>query len=241
MLCTCPSKKSKHKFQQIPTININYRLNALLNKLNAADPLAPIYCYIMDSVKEDDNHLRHTGSGPNWQGGIITLCTCKHLMRTYPDVKQGTWIAGFSNSKAGRGENFLIYLMRIAQTFESHYDLWYHLTEESREAKAADINPLGDIFRPLGRETQEHPYEPSQYYEPCKDHSHGRNQYWHRDIKYTTKKGKHPLLLVGDENYSFVWDQYLITFKENIGRGQRRLTLKEFKIHLQDSEGERFF
>lgn len=239
MLCTCPSRKNALNYQQIPTTGCNYSLNRLRTLLNAADPSAPIYCYVMTSVRNRDSILQHKGSGPNWQGGTITLCTCKHFMRTFSDIKQGTWITGFSGVSAFEGKNYLIYLMRVAQTFESHYDLWYHLPEEVREAKAADIHPLGDIFRPLGRDTQQSPFNPAKYHEPCQGHSHGRNQHWHKDINYHMKNGKHHLLCVGDKDYSFVWDKCMVTIDHNIGRGQKKLELKEYKSHLQDSECER--
>ena len=230
MLCTCSGKRDILRYQPISKMNCNCGRNNIKTILNTTDLSATIYYYVMKTVKRDGDILRHTGSGPNWQGGVITLCTCKHLMRTYPDCKQRTWIAGFSNSNAGEESNFLMYLMRVGQTFESHYDLWYSLPEEVREAKAADKNPLGDIYKPLGRETQKSPFDPAIYLEPCRNHSH--KHCWKEDIKYKTKGGIHPLLLVGDVKYSFVWNQRMITFKGSIGRGQRKFNLGEFLNHL---------
>jgi hypothetical protein len=156
-------------------------------------------------------------------------------MRTFSGIEKGTWIAGFSNISAGHGENFLIYFMRIGQTFESHYDLWDYLPEEVRKAKAADVNPFGDIYRPSGRETQQFPNDPSKYHKPCRGHSHSHCHQWHKDIKYTAKKGIDPLLLVGDAKYSFAWDQCMITFKGSIGRGQRKFKLCEFLDRLHEA------
>ena len=231
MLCTCSGKRDILRYQPISKMNCNCGRNNIKTILNTTDLSATIYYYVMKTVKRDGDILRHTGSGPNWQGGVITLCTCKHLMRTYPDIKRGTWIAGFSNFEAGEGNNFLMYLMRVRQTCESHFTLWNFLPEEVREAKATDMNPLGDIYRPLGIETQESPFDPAMYSKPCRNHSHKHN--WRKDIKYITKKGIHPLLLTGDVKYSFVWNQCIITLKGNIGRGQRRLDLAEFLKHLQ--------
>jgi hypothetical protein len=155
-------------------------------------------------------------------------------MRTYPDCKEGTWIAGFSNVGAGHGENFLIYLMRIAQTFESHYDLWYHLHEEVREAKATDMNPLGDIFRPLGKETQESPFDPNKYHKPCQNHRHKKD--YDKDINYMDRRNKRrAVLLVGDVKYSFVWDQYMINFEGSTRWRQKKFTLGEFLDHLREA------
>jgi hypothetical protein len=154
-------------------------------------------------------------------------------MRTYPDCKQGTWIAGFSNFSAGKGNNFLIYLMRVGKTYESHYALWNSLPEEVGKVKAADANPLGDIYRPLGGETQESPFDPEKYYEPCQNHSHKKD--YDKDINYLNRRNeRRAALLVGDVKYSFVWDQYMITLDRSIGRGQRKLSLKGFLNKLQE-------
>jgi hypothetical protein len=228
--CTCSSRRSTSYYQSIPNKKCNCNLNSIINHLNATDTSAPIYYYVMKTVKRVGDTLLHHGSGPNWQGGVITLCTCKHLMRTYPDMKQGTWIAGFSGASSNEWKNCLIYLMRVEKTYESNYALWNSLPEEVREAKAADVNPLGDIYRPLSRETQKSPFDPAMYLEPCRNHSH--KHCWKEDIKYKTKGGIHPLLLVGDMKYSFVWNQCMITFDCSIGRGQRRLKLAEFLNHL---------
>lgn len=36
-----------------------------------------VYCYIVTSVKDRGGLFVQTGSAPNFQGGLITLCTCK--------------------------------------------------------------------------------------------------------------------------------------------------------------------
>jgi len=237
MPCTYYSRKKELHYQPIPMTGRNYGINKLRQSLNSADLSAPIYCYVMTTIRNYDGTLQHIGSGPNWQGGIITLCTCKHLMRTYPDIKKDTWIAGFSTVCAcDDGRNHLMYLMRVGQTYKSHYALWYFLPEEVREVKATDMNPLGDVCRPLGKDTRKAPFDPAKYRKPCRDHSHRDCSKWHEDIKYTTKKDKHPLLCVGDEDYSFVWDQSMIILDHSIGRGQRKLCLSEFLSHLQDVE-----
>lgn len=191
-----------------------------------------MYSYVMSTVCRDGNSLRHYGSGPNWQGGIITLCTCKHEMRTYPDCKQGTWVAGFCGVGVGDGRNFLIYLMRVGDAFESHWKLWHRLPGEVRSAKAADTNPVGDVYKPLGRDTQKDPFNICRYHQPHK--SHGRKYNWPADINYQRNNNcRRAALLVGDRDHSFVWDQRRIVFDRNIGRGQRTHSLKDFLKCLQ--------
>ena len=58
-----------------------------------------VYGYVMSSVKLNGKLLRQTGTGPNFQGGCVTLCTCKHRMRTSLPSKEwaNKWIAGFTS------------------------------------------------------------------------------------------------------------------------------------------------
>jgi hypothetical protein len=78
---------------------------------------ATVYCYVITTVKNRGGQLVQNGSAPNFQGGMITLCTCKHPMRSFlePDEWKGTWIAGFTTVTAGQGGNALVYLMEISQ------------------------------------------------------------------------------------------------------------------------------
>ncbi len=241
MLCTCPSGKNEPNYQPLPSSGplkqmSNYRLERLKARIKSQNFLAPIYCYIMTSIQNGDNTLQHIGSGPNWQGGIITLCTCKHLMRTFRTIEDwpGTWVAGFSNIRAGDGKNVLIYLMRVEHAFESHYDLWHALPSRVRLAKATDTNTLGDVYKPLGADTQEDPFNICRYHQPHP--SHKRKYEMIKDINYRRNDNHRAALLVGDVKYSFIWDQCKITFKDNIGRGQRKLTLGEFLGLLREAK-----
>ncbi len=74
---------------------------------------------------------RHTGSEPNLDGGRITLCTCKHKMRTSPvfvadGSKSRIWIAGFSSSKGGE-ENWLFCLMKVDEAFDDQCGIYERL------------------------------------------------------------------------------------------------------------------
>jgi len=50
----------------------------------------------------DDGELIQTGCGLNFEGGRLTLCTCKRRMRTYPGVDKGAWIAVFASGADGQ-------------------------------------------------------------------------------------------------------------------------------------------
>ena len=167
-------------YQAMPTQgrlveNLNVPRQALLEKI------APfigdtVYSYVVDTVKHDmyKDRLQQEGTSPNFQGDMITLCACKHYMRTFPDVRRGAWIAGFTGRTSCKYllENTLFYLMRIERTFESHRDLWFSdfIPEETKTAKEAHGDRLGDIYQPSGESGD--PYSPKSYFGPCKGHDH---------------------------------------------------------------------
>ena len=118
--------------------NLNFRIETLLEKI---DPFRQdrVYPYVVATVKCHNGRLYQTGSGPNLQGGLVTLCSCKHELRTYPYLKSGkrVWIAGFIGSR-GPVTNKLFYLMLVSQMFESHHELWFSdsIAEETKIAKS---------------------------------------------------------------------------------------------------------
>ena len=116
-------------YQALPTTgklaeNLNMRPGELSERL---DPFrsSAVYSYVVDTVQYEEGLLYQTGSGPNFQGGLVTLCSCKHKMRTYftADSWEGVWIAGYTGS-TDLGENRLFYLMRVHQAFGSHQEFW---------------------------------------------------------------------------------------------------------------------
>ena len=99
----------------------------------------PVYSYVLTTVRRRGSGFAQSGSAPNFQGDLITLCTCKHLVRTAapsphaPDDHSvvtantwtGVWIAGFAGLNAsGASTNALFYLMQVSAAYVSHYDLW---------------------------------------------------------------------------------------------------------------------
>ena len=98
-----------------------------------------IYTYVLTTVEADSHgSFVQTGSAPNFQGGLITLCTCKHLMRTNrtPNNWECVWIAGFTGINIlSDHRNYLFYLMRVKEAFSSHKELWDWLSAPVREAK----------------------------------------------------------------------------------------------------------
>ena len=59
-----------------------------------------VYGYVITTVELRDGLFDQTGSGPNFDGGLITLCTCKHDLRARMHTEEwlkNQWIAGFTS------------------------------------------------------------------------------------------------------------------------------------------------
>lgn len=195
---------------------------------------ATAYCYVIDTVKNEGGRFVHRGSGPNLQGGMITLCTCKHHMRTSlgPDEWEGKWVAGFTGVGAGGGRNALVYLTKVGHAFEAHHDLWYsdRIPAETKRAKSATLNRLGDLFEPFDELSD--PFDHRGYRPPHEAHSHAPNSAWHGDVDRTGYGGRRAALLAGDPEYSFLWDRPTIFSPDSIGRGYRKIALSELISQL---------
>ena len=74
--------------------------------------------------------------------------------------------------------------------------------------KNARYNPFGDVYEPKPNIKDE--FDPSEYYEPIKNHSHASNCQWYRDIDYYCRTKRLPALLVGDPSFSFLWSRPMI-------------------------------
>lgn len=179
------------------------------------------YSYIVQSVKRNHETIsfEQHGSAPNFQGNILTLCTCKHKMRASqsPENWQGLWIAGFTSRTIHEGRHWLFYLAKIEAAFESQVDLWKNLEAETRNAKSAHTHFLGDLFEPkTPLPTKTSRFSPSRYSTPPV-HSHRRergDKGWHNDIRYRhAEKYGHPPLLVADPQRTFLWDEPMIFFE----------------------------
>jgi len=186
---------------------MNLSLPSLRKAVGRVD--GDVYCYVVATVVYDGERFRQPGSGPNFEGGCTTLCTCKHWMRSYrrPDEWEGAWIAGVTGKTTAAGRaNFLFYLMQVERAFASQRDLYAALPRTARDAKAAIRNRLGDVFKPNRNITDDLVHSPSGYAEPVDDHSHADN--WQEaDIEYLGCGGRYPALLVGKPERSFLWSK----------------------------------
>ena len=206
--------------------NLNLQRKALTRKI-AKFRRDAVYSYIVTTVERREGRLRQEGSGPNFQGGLITLCSCKHQMRAYRDVEswKGVWIAGYTRKDLG---NRLFYLMRVAEAFESQHDLWFSdcISEETKNKKAAHLSRFGDIYKPKSGTSDD--YTPRGYVRPRKSHVHRKSDVWRKDIDYYSKRlRRRAALLVGDPKYSFLWDEPVCSYPFTIYQGDKNTCLSE--------------
>jgi hypothetical protein len=178
----------------------------------------PVYAYIVTTLKTTPSReIVQYGCAPNFDGGRITLCTCKHKDRATfcPSGNRaspwnGVWVAGLT-SKTSHPSRSLGYLMLVEETFPDHYTLWHHLSPTCRNAKSARRSRTGDLYEPKAAACGM-PHVPANYHSPVRDHAHAAennpNQ-WHNDVREWHSKRdpngrSHPLLL-GSEQWSYRW------------------------------------
>ncbi|MEZ5943939.1 MAG: hypothetical protein R3C18_21290 [Planctomycetaceae bacterium] len=198
--------------------NLGLPLPVLKSNIGKTDARA--YSYVLRTVDLDHESttFEQYGSAPNFQGGVLSLCTCKHQMRATQSVEDwgGTWIAGFTSRTMHDGRHWLFYLAKIESAHESHADLWQAMTARIRNAKVADRHFLGDVFRPKSPQpTGKARYSPNRYVTPAA-HAHRQHRGdkgWHNDVNYyLAEKYGHPALLVADPHLTFIWNEPMIYF-----------------------------
>jgi hypothetical protein len=185
-------------------------------------PRGSVYVHVVRTVEWRDRQFCQWGNSPNFQGDVITLCACKHQMRTSPHIRdhRPAWIAGVTSwgKAGGLPRRHLFYLMFVPRNghFESQAQIWDSLEPAAREDKSASRSRVGDLYQPIrnglvGREA----FQVENYLEPCDGHSHHENHAdtrWYGDIDYRGRGGR-PSLLKGDERYSYLWTRPYIHWR----------------------------
>jgi hypothetical protein len=199
------------------------------------------FSYIVSTVKFDQrNRYVQTGCAPNFQGGCLTLCTCKHQMRSRLGAGDwpGKWIIGLS-TRITDDKHWLIYLARVKRAYESHSELWFAVPERVRSAKSSKQHRLGDLHQPRRELIGPASFDPNKYHRPIFDHVHQGT--WHIDVDYALKKRKRkpkekPVapVLVADPRMTFLWQEPVLYFGQNHIRDYRKwTTLAEFLESVQ--------
>jgi len=174
--------------------------------------------YKMISVSLDESGLfQQEGSGPNFQGGCLTLCTCQCVFRAEKknpvEWLDDWWIAGFTTANLC-GRNWLFYLAQVEQVYASQSELWEALPVGLRLAKSTRRNRLGDAYQPNPSSGCTDPFDADHYFPPMVGHSHrptAGHDGWKDDIEfYHAAFKRHPVLLVAKPELTFLWQTPLL-------------------------------
>lgn len=184
-----------------------------------------MYTYIVTTIKTtSDYQLKQKGSAPNFKGGRITLCTCKHKDRAtfhlscdQGDPWKNVWVAGLTSKRADPSRS-LAYLMCVERSFLNQRELWCYLPSDCRRAKSATKSHLGDLYEPKAAAKND-PYNPTCYDSPISGHVHSTEKEptkWHDDVK---RWGSHPRphrLLLGQAAQSYRWTQVKMILRPDV-------------------------
>lgn len=196
--------------------NLDLSKTALARRV--ADLPGKVRSYKMISVSRGETGaLQQEGSGPNFQGGCLTLCTCQCVFRAEkrnPDEwLDGWWIAGFTSPKIC-GRTWLFYLAQVEHVYASQADLWKALPPALRRTKSTRTNSLGDAYQPNPASASTDPFDAARYHPPMLGHSHHRTESddgWVNDIEFFHEGfGRHPVLLVAKSERTFLWQTPLL-------------------------------
>ena len=213
-----------------------------LQRIAARVPDVEVYSYVLTTATWDAPHtgkVTQRGSAPNFQGGRITLCTCKYAMRAgrRRHLWPGTWVAGFC-SGAKRQAYGLFYLMRITEAFESHGDLWNALTRAERMERSMARTSHGDLMEPKTASFEKDRFNIKNYLRVLKTHVHTTPKYpdqYLRDFdfrEYDRHKRIAPLLL-GEKENSFLWSRPRFEFRGKHPRTKKFHSLANLVQHLK--------
>ncbi len=185
----------------------------------------PVYVYVIATVCNEDSQFVQTGSAPNFQGGCITLCTCKHKDRAYPPKPgcqgphstqpwKGIWVAGICGPSAFSPRG-LFYLMLVGEVFDNHADIWQALKEPVSKSAARDV--FGDIYEPKSNITDK--WASENYKRSATGHVHDNEHARRKDIEGVYRPDRYPKLLLGDANQSYLWSSPLLRLKQSTDEG----------------------
>lgn len=243
----CHTTKEIVTIQPFPkngTLAENLGLPLPVLKAEVGETWSRAYSYVLTTVKLDheSTSFEQHGSAPNFQGGVLTLCTCKHQMRATQSAEdwQGVWVAGFTSRTIHDGRHWLFYLAKIELAHESHADLWKAMKARTRNAKVADSHFLGDVFRPkTPNPTVNARFSPTRYVTPTA-HAHRQHRGdrgWRNDINYRhAKKYRHPPLLVAHPSRTFIWDEPMIYFSHDHCRNFHKWSFSDLVANLREAK-----
>lgn len=203
--------------------------------------------YTHHEVFFQDGIIKHTRSSPNWEGGLVTYCTCKHLMRsTKRKTWVGVWLMGLCPAKLN---NAVMFCGRINMEFNSNLDVSKHLVHNYPSAyrtKMANSNPRGDLYATKDKLVEVDEKDPTfnhkNFYEPpnhtrsvefykkssgsVSEREDGKIPKWWRDIEYRHHQtGNRPKMFILQP--CFLFSQPTLYTRIKPGRATRKLTVEQ--------------
>lgn len=170
-----------------------------------------IYCFPQHRITLEKDGFHQLRSGPNWQGNILTLTTCKQRLRTYKDAEDwiGLWLAGFTPKNSGG--NYLLWLAKIQHSFESNYELGLWLSEEDYKLKCANNDPCGDIYQPIKQLSGEERFDVKNFVHPIghtrtERYNDGSYKWW-KDIEYIGASYRRQAVFAFNPSLTFLWSE----------------------------------
>lgn len=102
--------------------------------------------------------------------------------------------------------------MLVGEVFESHADIWQALKKPV--PKSTTRNVFGDIYEPKSNITDK--WASASYVLSASGHVHDNEHARRKDIEGSYRPDRHPKLLLGDANQSYLWSSPLLRLKRSI-------------------------
>ena len=199
-----------------------------------------VYVYPHHEIYEGETgEILQTRSGPNWQGGALTLTTCKQFMRSWraPSDWVGVWFCGLIP-----GVRKVLYIAQVRDAFDSNYALGAYVDQLDLgfEEKSAENCPCGDLYRPKSLLPGAQRWQVESLHPPMPHHTRMRENYpdgtpkWWKDIRYRGSGGRYPAtFLFSNVHLWSRWHEAPDGSSINTGRSGCRLTLQELRKEIQ--------
>jgi hypothetical protein len=244
MKCSRSSRTTAISNSSFPAPSMPSTLRGLLPPFLMGQP---VYAYIVTTVKSVAGYgLIQTGCAPNFEGGRITLCACKHkdratmlLSKSRVDPWEHVWVAAFT-SKSANPSRSLVYLMLVERSFDNQVQLWNALSATGRLAKNVRTSSIGDLYKPKSGAARA-PHVPSSYHGPVVGkHAHSTKSHpmaWHTDIQEWGRKSIPHRLLLGDKRRSYYWKRTRIIMRLGaMGSSAHHKQYDSLDVFLNDLE-----
>jgi hypothetical protein len=211
-----------------------------------------VYLYTHHEIFYEDGIIKQTRSSPQWEGGLVTYATCKHLMRTYdPGILgwHGAWIIGLCPAAM---QNCLLFAARVKEVYASNYTLSRRILSTNPgiyKVKRANSNPRGDLYTPVRELRGLAVYDHSNFEEPenhtrsvefyskspgsVSERGDGKIPKWWRDIEYEIRGRRPPSFILSP---CWLFSRPMLKVKQKPARAVLRLTPREVLAGLTTLE-----